>query len=489
MPVEYGGFDLIPAPLISISKTFTRDENDVLVQSGYQLTLTGTLVNIDTDLDSPGASGYTGLRGIIGAQEYLTDLFDGTAKRLHVTAPEGSTGKEIDCYARAININFTEGVWVNRCDYSITLEADYFESDPAPSGIESFNETWSINENQNGIFSISHNLEARGRKIYHYNGNTNDPLQDAMDWVSSRTFDNAVDDTSDIGSLVLDSNGNVFNKARVENIDSANNSYSLTENFVYISGGTTTESFNVNITKTADTPNRIIINIDGEVVGYAFNESDSATKYSNAMAYYTGTIALARYSRAADVADDLGYVLNPHPVTENYSVDRNTGTIRWGASFQGTSGYMLIRNAIEENIDVNDTGTTDVFALIEIPGRQAGPIVQPMATYTLPERTVNITAKIITASGYQISADTDEARIATLRDLYSGSYRPDVEYLLDALAPSGAYYYVKANTENWNPIRGEYDRSVTWQIQPEENAYFVEVPHASGLSNPSPSGV
>ena len=56
--------------------------------------------------------------------------------------------------------------------------------------------------------------------------------------------------------------------------------------------------------------------------------------------------------------------------------------------------------------------------------------------------------------------------------------KPDTDDIIDALKPNTGYYYIKQNTEEWNPIRRAYGRTVSWALQPEF-ANVEGVPHAS----------
>jgi hypothetical protein len=55
--------------------------------------------------------------------------------------------------------------------------------------------------------------------------------------------------------------------------------------------------------------------------------------------------------------------------------------------------------------------------------------------------------------------------LASLASLYLA--KPDTDDIIDALKPSTGYYYIREDTEEWNPLKRQYGRTVSWTIQPE----------------------
>ena len=133
----------------------------------------------------------------------------------------------------------------------------------------------------------------------------------------------------------------------------------------------------------------------------------------------------------------------------------------------------MVSGSIDESIDIADNGPTDVFASIPIPGRSNGPIIQYMSTYSLPERTISINATIPPISYIDIN---------NLRNRYLS--KPNTNNIIDALKPESGYYYITQDSEAWNPIKGNYSRTVSWVMQPFSNGTvygFDGIP--SGIHN------
>src|SRR5688572_25078595 len=121
MPVYIDDYELRPAPLVTIDKTFVKDVEGVFDHSEYNITLSGTIVNTGQSTDSPDA-GNEGLSGILTEQKRIRAmLVDGL--RLQILPPPAGDANNLDLYCTVDSVNFQQSVWVNRCDYSISLRS------------------------------------------------------------------------------------------------------------------------------------------------------------------------------------------------------------------------------------------------------------------------------------------------------------------------------------------------------------------------------
>lgn len=232
-----------PCPLISITwnTNFTQDGQ---LGGKYDITLTGSLLshvgspiypvkkNNTGNYTDPStfATSYTqntsdqtsddqmGLGSLLSKQIALRELFSKTCVKVEVASvADAQTEPLITFYPKFVSINFTEGVWVDKCDYSITLEAEFLldnnekvigsESyasktfkpgdtdwvegerielnvllDKIGGFIEDFQESWSIEpEDGNGntvdpsdgeniirVYRLSRSLSAKGKDISKY---------------------------------------------------------------------------------------------------------------------------------------------------------------------------------------------------------------------------------------------------------------------------------------------------------------------------------
>ena len=474
MPIRFEGpfgiEELIPAPLVDIQKGYVKGPDGRINHTEYTFTLTGTIVNVDTVADSPAAGGYPmTMEGILAEQKRIRLLFSNDGGRLEIETPGGGGPNTIDAYCTIESLTFGQGTWVNRCQYTVVLKSRRIENELDPTQeLDSYGESWNVTENEDGTFTLTHNIQAKGALIYTSAG-PNDPLDAARAWVISRTYNTSTDgaftsttvppdfDLSNLVNPPDSTTTNYWNKSIVESVDPPNYSWSVTETFIYNPAGNAKEEWSATVNFDNDNTNKTTISLSGSVIGYSDKASNLTERSNNAKEYFFTSVDPNAYTRVTTYVPD-GFTVNPVPTAKQRSFELN-GTIRYSYTFIGSSG-TLIPNAIDENITVNDVGTTDVFAQIQVPRRKNGPVVQNMATVTLPERTISITATIAQSAG-----------ITTLESLAAAyGSKPATNDIINALKPSEGYYYLRQDTEEWNPIRKQYSRTVSWVIQSEGKA-------------------
>ena len=472
MPVYYRSQILRPAPLVTIARTVIRDSNQKRLRSSYTLTLNGTIVNVGNNLiDSPGANtssheiGDDGQLGdIIAAQAYIRELFAVDGGRLEITAPNGSDPNAIDCYCTVDSINFDEGVWTNRCNYSIQLTTHSFEGETEKTELlNSGSENWSLSENPDGTYGINHTLSAEGATVYSSSGVYNGSAT-ARQWCLDRSY--ALSDgvltvessgTLNFGFLlsnVSDFTNRAWNYSASESPGPSNNSWGLTENWLYIPSGNAVEQWTLSQQTNVDQA-RQTISVNGTITGYADRVSDTSARNASASGYWALNVRPNLYVRVQDTVPN-GFVVNPQPLSQQLTYQKTEGTLSYSYSYLAASGY-LIPNAVEENIDITDNEPTDIFASLQIPGRTNGPVVQDMNTVTLPTRTISISATLAPASPIVTSGSLLAQYLA----------KPDTNNLIGVLVPDSGNYYLTSGSEKWNPLTRQYSRNVTWTMKPE----------------------
>jgi len=476
---------LTPAPFVTIDKNYINTEGGLRLRTEYTISLTGTIVNVgDNQYDSPGAqSSGISINDIIDEQERIKGLFGKSQfVQLNIISPDTS-GTILSAECKVESENFERSTWTMRCDYSVVLKTNRLNDDPIeenPFALQSAAETWNFAENPDGTANVSHDVSAIGALIY-ASGIVNNPTNEAKLWCQSkkRTSTSGTLDVSASGSLItigasgLSDTVNYWNRACVEGFGFENNSWKLSESFVYNPLGNAREDISASVEYDQNDRRRITINQNGAVFGFSDTLSDFYTRYTNAKTYYFASVDPNFYIRALTYIPS-GYSINPVALVKQVTHEVNGGAIKYSATFGAASG-MLLTNAIDENISVVDNASTDVFAQIAVPGRAAGPVVQYMNTKTLPERSVSITASYAQISG--------SITIQSLRSLYLA--KPNTDDIILALIPNSGYYYMKQNSEEWNPIRRTYSRNVSWMLQSENNS-VSGIP--SGINYPNPSG-
>lgn len=261
---------------------------------------------------------------LLSKQRALRALFAQDGQKVEISDVLDNAGPTIVCYPRTISVDFTEGQYITKCEYTIVLEADYllrgnfdddqmlldYEGTLANSGdlrgesiiisdflnsqgtafIESYNEDWSIEaDDQAGespenpiTYRISHSLSATGKTIYGpegtYNHFTSPTQPNIPAWEQAKKFvqrkmayggsglpyPNVL---GQIGSGTVDlvSSYGGYNHIRTEQINVTDGTYSITENWV-LSSGTANETYSMS-TSTSNTDPFITVQIDGNIKG------------------------------------------------------------------------------------------------------------------------------------------------------------------------------------------------------------------------------
>jgi hypothetical protein len=188
-----------PTPLISISKQLDKTGDGTIIGATYSITLTGSLLS---ERGSPDKNGYfygtdawSGEHGAVTditqplaanlkmkslqqKQQALRNLFSSTNQtdlevndglndlgKMEVNPLDSSTG--FTFYPRFVSIDFAEGNWVNRVDYTISLETDqiwYSNTITQPNhrdedffdwSVSSVSEDWAIEEQDQVTLSFA----------------------------------------------------------------------------------------------------------------------------------------------------------------------------------------------------------------------------------------------------------------------------------------------------------------------------------------------
>jgi len=339
------GVKITPAPLVSVSTQILKNGAGEPFGVTYAITLTGTILD---DKGSPHALDGNGakylaipgnafntagpygafskaseptqqqipagqsLTAILSKQKSLRALFARDGQRLTITDWGGSQSA-FTCYPRVLSVDFQEGVYVERADYTITLEADTLligEGDSVASKIENegsliafdgtaregkteadllaslsgafiadFSEDWSIEADEAqgesvGLprsYRISHNINATGKTHFGPDGKQR-AWEQARKFVQNRLSGN-VDNYPNImgqigsGTLNLVDTYRGFNHVRSENLSESAGSYSVSENWL-IASGNAYENFNLSISSSTDNP-FVSVSIDGNIKGLA----------------------------------------------------------------------------------------------------------------------------------------------------------------------------------------------------------------------------
>lgn len=261
-------------------------------------------------------------------QKALRGLFARDGQRVELS--NWSDDEEtIICYPRVLDISFEEGIYVDKCDYTITLEADtllnsklhvdaegaliagdgiarsglleqdllreqdkQFHPNAHPvlaslSGafISDFSEDWSLEIDDtlteqphvNRSYRVTHTINATGKTHYGPKDNTESEIVKRDAWEQARLFvqkklcssvkDLYPNSAGLIGKGIINLHDAYqgYNHTRTEQINQSAGSYAVTETFL-LASGTSYETYSMNISSDISSP-FVSVSIDGNVKG------------------------------------------------------------------------------------------------------------------------------------------------------------------------------------------------------------------------------
>lgn len=469
MPVIYDSKKIIPGPFARISKEYQTLDDGGLVGSLYSIILTGTLI---ADRGSPAtdgtfwtSSGYPSdeviavdgkLGAILKKQEALRKLFSVQGKTLEIQSEDGSA--PMKCNPRVKRIDFQEGgqgrlSWVEKCDYTITLEADSIYINGAVIGEDAFstkiskaNEEWNIEIADDKVFSyrLTHSVSAIGKRFYDETGTLEKAAwEQAKDYVIN-TIGLGIKNDRMVAPDVLDANTlQAFNYFRSQHIGELSGSFQVNETWLCYAPGAeppAIDEYNVSVRTSMD--GKASVSIDGTISGLMVSNNTTgavvSTKWENASNKWENYVSSQLYSRATSLS---GFLLHATPTGTSYSANPLAGTISYHAEYDNRAN-SVISGAISEKISISSNAASDVYASITILGKIAGPVLQPIGAKTAKRKTVNI--ELVMAAKTQIYTPVE----------------PNTDAIVLGLMPAGIFY-TDNDVTNFD-TDGRYTRSVTF---------------------------
>lgn len=484
--ILYDGKRIIPAPLVSITRNYQKSGNGEIIGTTYNITLTGTLVAYMGSPDSTGAF-YTGssyppdeliandsrLGAIQRKQEGLRSLFSVEGKQLEIQSSIADI--PVRCNPRILEITFQEGIWYERCDYTITLECDSLtpmQENPVTSYISDANEEWSIDTNEEHaeslgipkVYSLSHTISANGKRFYDETGTLiKEPWEHAKNFCLTRLgFSASMVTSSGVNNIPAYYQG--LNHVRSEQINKQGGSYSVTETWV-LASGTATENFTVQVSDSLDSPYKQV-SIEGQITGYDQRDSNLnllTAKYTNAESKWASVSGIV-YIRAQQFS---GYTnLNLTPL--NITIGRNPiqGTINYTYEYN-TRPMTLMPNVRSEVINIQDNIGGELFASVFVLGRVPGPVLQPLDTKNANTRSLSIEL-VMEPITY-----TDRT-FATIQSLINAKPSTNISHsgnlynIIEAANPRNNGFtqvYQDQPQESWDITSFRYSYSTNWTYE------------------------
>lgn len=427
--VIYNNKRIIPGPRISVERRFDRSPDGTIRYRGWNITITGIIFAWNGSPDATGTfwtgagyppntalttqeAGLGHLRNKIGA---LSKLFSIDGKWFEIIPGDGSPA--IRFQPRWTGFQVPEGDWFDHVEFTATCETDaifpfdentiYNQSNMPPS------ESWSIErvDEIGRVYRLTHNASATGKKRFDSGGNLiAEGWQVAKDLVIGGATAGAAAinvlglDTSKVSGSIVDTLGSfgAYNHVRNEQIDEAAGSYSITENWTLfnpadtptgLTGGVAIEEYSVENRYSNDNGLNTVT-VSGSITGLDVRDTDMnivTTRWTNASLRASNL----GFNWGLNLAqNETGLILNPAPITSIVSTNKINGVISYSITFDNRA-TLAVGNVLSTVISVDVRDASDVVAIIPVPFRTAGPIIQGMGTVT--QKTIMVRAEIVQA--------------------------------------------------------------------------------------------
>lgn len=454
--IIFAGKKLSPAPLLNISKTVEEEKGGRVTARKIVIRMEGHLIAHKGSPRSDGSfwtlSGEPPDESIAVDSRHTAILTKQAALRSALEQQNAvlevhpwDAGAPTKFIVRLRSLDFPADTWHGLCKWSAVFDAD--EQGVTNVGVESLSENWQIEtQDENlGLYRVTHNISVRGRDQRAADGSVSKyAWQHARDY-ALQTVGLGLDASKAQSSGVLDLDVSFYNYLRTESVDEVEGTVQLGESWVgYDAAGGPAATHEQSISRKGSLDGTYTVVVDGTIQGYRTTDNatyaTTATKAANRDAKW----ALVEPGLYAAATGYFGGALHTWPT--NYSVQSNqvTGAMTYSAEYSNRPVAELAVGSIYEAVSIRDTNAPDVYALIPVPGRAAGPVAQDIGTQGPRRRVVSV-----------------EIQMPARTISYSPTI-PDTDAYVATLVPSANYVFVDSDDAEFNANNGRYSRSVTW---------------------------
>jgi len=378
MSVTYNGRKIIPAPLVTINKSYARNPDGSKVGTAYNLSLQGTLLpfkgspsgnytSLSTAFwelggyppDEPFSSGNEDFNHILRKQEAIRWLFSEDGHSLEWQPSGGQP--VVKCNPRVLSIDFPEAIWADRGDYTVQLDTNWMyingtldvEDTSAQDLLASSSDSWSFEEVAGSAaeqYNITHEVTAQGILGFDETGANfegKEAWEHAKDYVDTVATGSV--DPATLFAAIGTSGTNAGNFVRVVRIDKSGGTYAVTEQWLASEDSTRIESeftvdFNVDDNTFTVTYRGTIFGVaDGAAQGDIANlDAAKAEIPSDSEAKVTTT----------DIVGTLlnGQLLPDFPDNKSFALNQQDGTVQFTFTWDTTDDA--------NNLNVTETITS-----------------------------------------------------------------------------------------------------------------------------------
>ena len=451
---------------------------------------------------------------LITKQRALRALFAQDGQRVEIT-DFNYDNPAVICYPRLVDIQFSEGIWVDKCDFTISLEADtLLHGDKVDnegtfiipnsgetqenttetvllgslSGafINDYSEDWSIEVDESTgespdlpfSYRITHSLNATGKTHYTPGEERLVAWEQARRFVTDRLSDNVTEYPNIMGQIgsgtinLVDSFGG-FSHVRNESIGQSAGTYAVTETWL-LASGTAYENYSSSV--SSDTSSAFVsVNVDGTIKGLSqispsgHGSEDKPSAFDNAMSKFIAVSNSGQFGLISDIykrANNLVAVeLNSQPLSMSVGTNEYLGEITYSTQFNNRP-TNIISGVLTESISVNDTYPGDVFAVIPVLGRKTGPVLQYIGGRTEYRRDLSIN---LLMDYTKIPYGSGRNTLLLKKPSVIEPSATQIGNLIKELSPQGEpgirKYFVSPPSESWEPKTGSYSFNLTWTYE------------------------
>jgi len=334
-------------------------------------------------------------------------------------------------------------------------------------------------------FTLTHTVSSTGKRAYFENELIRQPWENARLWVEQRlAFPSGntitdlpiatthVQDMFDVGpsGVGFQFEGNeygAYNHVRSQQIDRKGGTFSATDTWLLARNDIYAVMENLSVDTTYDdsaegTNSMVTVAVNGSIQGLGEQNKHNQvirTKYENAMERFehlsenstaiNGILPLLAKD-VADLAAD-SYMTVPH-LTKTVQKNQSTGLITFSYVYNNRS--QSIAGSVSESATFTEVVGIDKYAIIEVPHRSAGPIVEDLGTKELSTATCSISVTI--GTGSRVSKPTLTDGNTTLFNMCGV---PDGHHVRG----NTGTLIVTADQESWDAKTGRYTKTKTFQ--------------------------
>tara|TARA_R110000751_G_scaffold73100_2_gene148029 strand:+ start:16358 stop:18166 length:1809 start_codon:yes stop_codon:yes gene_type:complete len=467
--VRYGSFQF-PVPTPYVSKTFSNEfiGGDIWATK-VSITLNGQVALLPKE-DATTGNNYLGLQS---KRDKIAKSFAGAFQKNYQNFSVTGHGTDFTLKNCTVDsVSFDSDNYVGAVGYSISISGYKNDKDflAANYGVTNPTDTWSYSENEQGTVSVSHTVSATG-----YNTKNERPdgfirakaFVDGRKGTSKKVTSNIIQNAHPESSLILNSQS--------ENIDRFGGSYSITENYSFVSNEsskTIEEESNLPAMQTANILLSYSISINEEqggdfitmdLSGSVTGSKDSSvtwdsikTDFKNRRFYDLINKAYKRHIKGGSGGSRKGGSeknenLNKDPVSFSINPDEEARKIDFQVSFDNNQLFekAKIKNAhsyFDYNISFDHDNITDIID-------------------------VSCSGTIRTRGSLTKKNRDNKVLLDLMLDNYSSKIRVEAQKLYYKMYPTRTQYSLAPRPHSISVTQNEFDGSIQYQASFSDKDY------------------